>query len=232
MDDGRRIERKFVLHRVAAPTILAWLGHACRRDPIHPGGAVTSIYYDTADWRAYAEHRDGDVIKTKVRLRWYGQLDPSTAPWTDGYLEVKHKRGAFGHKRRRPLRLPTAHILDGFAPSPLSPAELDRLLIELGVASPRPLIPVTVIRYMRRRFIDLRAPFRYSVDSAIAGRILDTRLLPATTLVRLDCAVLEVKGPSVTPPGTLSPLRALALRPAAFSKYAACLEAATRLHSR
>jgi hypothetical protein len=230
--DGRRIERKFVLHRVAAATVLAWLAHACRPDPRHPGGTITSIYYDTADWRAYVEHRDGDVVKTKVRVRWYGEPDPSASPWTDAYLEVKRKQGAFGIKRRRPLRLPTADIRNRSGRSPLSPGELNRLLFEFGVEPAGPLFPVMAIRYMRHRFVDLRAPFRYSADSAISSRILDTRLSPATTPVRLDCTVLEVKGPSVASPGTLSPLRGLALRPGAFSKYAACLEAVAQLHPR
>lgn len=67
-------ELKYVFPNRRAVSILNWLKARCRSDSDYPAAVVSSIYYDTVDWRSLAEKNNSDYLKTKIRLRWYQDL--------------------------------------------------------------------------------------------------------------------------------------------------------------
>ena len=68
-------EIKLVLPNRAARSLVRWLRSRCWPDPLYPAATVSSIYYDTPDWRLLREKVNSDFLKTKVRLRWYSDID-------------------------------------------------------------------------------------------------------------------------------------------------------------
>ena len=66
-------ELKFTVPPQSTAAIEAWLNASCCPDDAHPTNTVSSIYYDTPDWRHLREKANGDYLKSKLRLRWYSR---------------------------------------------------------------------------------------------------------------------------------------------------------------
>jgi hypothetical protein len=92
-----RHEVKFAAHATEYKTLRHWLRMhpLCFKTPFPPR-QVNNVYFDTWDYRAYAENLAGVSERSKVRFRWYGDSQ-GPAP---GSLEVKQKRNHFGWKQR------------------------------------------------------------------------------------------------------------------------------------
>jgi hypothetical protein len=213
--DSRRVERKYVFPSRASGQIRAWLDHAFLPDPRHPGSAVSSIYYDTPSLSLYEEKRDGDFRKHKLRLRWYDET-------ADGFLEVKLKEGALCGKTRLEVRLPVTGVDDLSSPEL---GDLARLCTSMGFPRAERLVPIALIRYDRRRFVDPASGARVSLDTAIRCTAVNESFVRGHPPVELDAGVLEVK---IRRPGSslpnLDPLHRT-LKHVSFSKYAEGLRA-------
>lgn len=66
-------ERKFSGPATALERVAAILEGNCTPDDYFAEGFVNSIYFDTPGFSSYSEKANGDNIKTKIRLRWYGR---------------------------------------------------------------------------------------------------------------------------------------------------------------
>ncbi len=222
-----RVERKYVLPQPRTRSAGAWLRHACRPAPQYATGAVSSCYFDTPNLDAYYESADGSLDKAKVRLRWYDEPSPPAAdaagPDADAemtaFLELKGRRGAESWKRRMPITLPRDA---GGAPVLPGPAQLTDLLARLGYAAPAPLRPVVLVRYQRARFVEPVTGARVSLDHGVSVAAPWTRRAPP---LRLDEAVVELKGDGEALPRRLSALGRFAQPWSSNSKYAAAVEA-------
>ena len=95
-------ETKFVLNNSAAGTIIRWLQCRCQLDKKFGANIVSSIYYDTHKWRFLREKINSDYLKTKIRLRWYSDID-SGQPGEDSFVEAKYRTGS----RRAKVRVRT-----------------------------------------------------------------------------------------------------------------------------
>lgn len=210
-------ELKLVLPARRAPTLARVLGRLLRRDPHHAEGIVESIYFDTRELRLLAEKAASDYLKTKIRVRWY--------PWSGGdgpsFLELKRRVGTRRHKIRRESPWTAGRL----SAEPLTSAELARLPQRLrpeGLAVPDHLLPVLVVRYHRRRWVDPASRARISLDTAITVPRFSRELGLTPNPAPLAHAVLEIKAAAARLPPRLAALSALGLRRASFSKYAAC----------
>ena len=215
-------EIKLVLPNHRAPSLLRWLLARSRPDPLYPAATVSSIYYDTRDWRFLREKRNGDFLKTKVRLRWYADIDGS-APQDRSYLEVKHRIGS----QRRKIRVETDFSGGWLSRSALANPRLlslPPLLRAQGVALPGPLFPVFQVRYKRLRFAEPSTGARLCVDYDICAPNVNWQMLPRANRFRLRHAVFEVKGRNAEIPETLRRITALGCRKQSFSKYAICYQ--------
>ena len=226
MEAARR-EQKFVFVERHKPLLQEWLGASVSADPAYPGGMVTSLYFDTPGFDLYREKRNGDYLKSKLRLRWYVDERKGDA---DGeipcFLEIKRKVGSVRRKARLELSVPARCLRDRmFLDGTIE--RLSERAYELGGAhavgsSLSSLMPVAVIRYDRLRFVEHASASRIALDTNIRCERMNPMLLCGQPPVHLSAGVLEVKGPGDTLPQSLRPVGRL-LRKDSFSKYAACL---------
>ena len=92
--DGR-YEVKSVLAEYELQTIRNWLAmHPAAFQPLHQPRTVNNVYFDTWDLGACRDNISGISIRTKMRLRWYGELER----FERARLEMKLKRNQLGWK--------------------------------------------------------------------------------------------------------------------------------------
>lgn len=218
-------ELKYLVPASAAAPLLAWLPAVCLRDAIYPPAAVHTVYYDTPGLTLLGDKVDSDYLKTKVRVRWYADLQgrPGTAVFAELKLRIGNRRVKTrialpvdgGDASRRPLH---------------DPAWVDwvRPLAEASGGLPASLAPVLSLRYVRHRFGDPRTGARLTVDEAIAVERVNLHRLHGRATGRLPSAVVEYKGRHVDLPGHFSALLRFEARRSAFSKYLACWQHVTQ----
>ena len=222
IDDARRAE---LLARFADRLLPDTTGSADGRYP------VVSLYCDTPDRRCHWEAWRGVPSRRKLRVRIYGTRDGIIPAAT--FVEVKHRDGRSGAKRRVRLPLAEACALVGGAdvtrPDPDDErilAEIRRLVSEDGYA------PACVIRYDRcaYRFCDGHGveQLRVTFDQSIRARF--DRLTPVVDdeggellVVPPDLAIMEVKGSTSVPYELAAYLGSAGLHPRPFSKYSASI---------
>ena len=222
IDDARRAD---LLARFADRLLPDTAGSTDGRYP------VVSLYCDTPDRRCHWEAWRGVPSRRKLRVRIYGTRDGVIPAAT--FVEVKHRDGRSGAKRRVRLPLADATALVGGAdvtsPDPADErilAELRKVVAEDGYA------PACVIRYDRcaYRFCDGRGveQLRVTFDQDIRARF--DRLNPVVDdeggdllVVPRGLAVMEVKGSTSVPYELAAYLSSTGLHPRPFSKYSACI---------
>jgi hypothetical protein len=222
IDDARRAE---LLARFADRMLPDMTGSADGRYP------VVSLYCDTSDRRCHWEAWRGVPSRRKLRVRIYGTRDGIIPPAT--FVEVKHRDGKAGAKRRVRLPLAEACALVGGAdvtsPDPADErilAEIRKMVADDGYA------PACVIRYDRcaYRFCDGHGveQLRVTFDQSIRARF--DRLTPVVDdeggellVVPPDLAIMEVKGSTSVPYELAAYLGSAGLHPRPFSKYSASI---------
>ncbi|HWO40419.1 MAG TPA: VTC domain-containing protein [Candidatus Eisenbacteria bacterium] len=220
---GRDIEQKFLFAGGKRELLLDWLEFHLLRDPAFYFSPIASLYYDTPVLSLYREARDGNYVKTKVRLRWYETVHAADRRNVTCYLEVKRKLGILRHKQRKRLELDGADLAgDVFTKSAI--IDLPATLPELKYWVRGPLVPILIVEYERYRFVDFESGARVALDSRVACRRSNPAYLVPSFPVQLSCGVLEVKGGLEALPDRLAPM-ARHLSRQSFSKYAACARA-------
>jgi hypothetical protein len=231
-----RMEQKFFI----APKDVAWaralLRRTCRLDPQFPVGQVNSVYFDTMDLDQHERSTSGDLVKDKVRIRWYGEeLDPhrplvghNAAPPVVGrkitvWLELKSRRGFSSTKQRLPLsvlseRLAWQELPYGIVP----PNTLTYTMARFGFFPPGRILPVITISYFRHRFVEPVTGYRLSIDSNIRSSLLIPGRGCNERGLELPGAVVEVKSPSPDLPLSLRELVEIGSSWTRLSKYSAC----------
>lgn len=181
-----RYELKYLLRRDQLEPLIAELKQTLRLDA-HTGPLgtypITSLYYDTPEYKAYWDKLDGHRSRRKVRVRVYG--DMSVTPETPAFLEVKQRINKLMRKRR--VILPYSQAVDfesylatGIARGEQGHEAARSLLHEVYyLYSTLQLQPACVVTYDRMAFEgDARAPdLRITIDTNLRGRIHDLSLL-------------------------------------------------------
>ena len=92
--DGRH-EVKALLAEYDLHAIRHWLAmHPAGFQPLYQPRTVNNVYFDTWEFGACQDNLSGISIRTKVRLRWYGELER----FERARLEMKLKRNQLGWK--------------------------------------------------------------------------------------------------------------------------------------
>lgn len=202
--------------------VAAWLQAHCRPDLAHPVNTVSSIYYDTLDWRHLREKVNGDFIKSKLRVRWYsGDPTKAAAKFQSVFAELKSKVGAKRGKQRVKVDLDG----DWLEHTPLNVAALLNLpsvLLSRGFTVPARLFPMMLISYRRRRFIDLRTDTRINLDDHIRVQRVNPQVIQTGQPVAIATPVIEFKRGDNQMPRGFEPLLRFGVRRASFSKYMMC----------
>ena len=217
----REKELKFSFPNVRAPALREFLRRYCLKDPLYPDGIVSSIYFDTKDFRMLGEKLSSDYLKLKVRLRWYSD-HKTGAPGDHYFLEIKRKIGSSREKLRERIETRPFDPVDNFLRTEQY-AFVNQLLISRGVVLGQPIFPILQIDYRRARFIDIISNARLSVDSDIGVQRINRQMLPTARSAELKTSVFEHK--SIR--GEISDRLQQAIVVAnskknAFSKYSEC----------
>ena len=243
MEIAARFEHKFLIDDARRAELLARFADQLRPDTAGSADGrypVVSLYCDTPDRRCHWEAWRGVPSRRKLRVRIYGTRDGIIPPAT--FVEVKHRDGRAGAKRRVRLPLADACALVGGAdvtsPDPADErilAEIRRMVAEDGYA------PACVIRYDRcaYRFCDAHGAeqLRVTFDQGVRARF--DRLRPVVdddgcdlAVLPRDQAVMEVKGSTSVPYELAAYLGAAGLHPRPFSKYSASIGLLTETPAR
>jgi len=213
-------ETKYVLENGCVPKFIQWLKYRCLPDPVYPAGIVSSIYFDTWDWRFLREKINSDFLKTKIRVRWYTEINSGICS-AESFLEAKFKQGKKRHKIRKKLDISGEWL----SKSDLCSRDLIGLpnrLLKSGVILPDSLFPVFQIQYKRVRFVEPYSRARLSLDYAIRVPAVNQQRVPGVFPFNLQNSVFELKGEIDKLPAFLHQLTTLGCRKDSFSKYSFC----------
>jgi hypothetical protein len=151
----QRYELKYLVHHTEAASLAAALAGSMLPDAhgdSQGGYLVTSLYYDTADYKAYWDKIDGHKNRRKLRVRIYG--DQAVTPETLCFVEIKHRLDRALQKRRVPLPYGAAADLGRIADILENCSESERPVLEEVEYLYRALRlqPACVVSYRRRAF--------------------------------------------------------------------------------
>lgn len=220
-----RLEYKFVLPHLTdqravwrVTSLVPGLRHA------FPPRQVSSLYFDSTGYLAYAASNAGTSERVKLRLRWYDHLAADTRLT----MEFKHRANHHGWKSSYPV-----------APGTLGPGSMrevpaqlarqvtphDRLTVELLH------LPVLVTSYRREYFTDASGAIRVTVDTGLS--FFDQRHHRHVNLrvdrVEAGFSIVECKFRPEHRADAVRLLRRFAPRQVRFSKYCFGLEHLRRL---
>lgn len=198
------------------------------------GYPVISEYYDTPDRHSYWQKIWGAGNRRRVRSRVYGRPDGLVPP--AAFIEIKHKLGGDGVKRRAALSVESLHELStGRIPAALLEskrsktdrhvvAELQDLIVERGAR------PVVQVRYDRMAYDSgPQGRIRITFDTGVCCRFDMKRLVPddrdfPLSVVGRDIAVVEVKTIGAVPIWLRKATADFRLQVRSMSKYCLALE--------
>lgn len=217
-------ELKYVFPNDRAGILREWLGLRCAVDPGFPAGRVAGIYFDAPDGRYLGEKINSDYLKTKIRLRWYG--DWSTGmPQGFAFLEVKQRTGSTRQKARRALDW-RAEELEKMRPGDSRFAAISGWVAEMGFRASSDLTPMVCLEYRRSRYVEPITGTRICLDQDIAP--IWMRGTGPIRRTPIGEGVFEVKGTVDRLPASLLPMIEMGCRLQSFSKYERCMARAPR----
>jgi len=186
-----RYERKFLVEDLSAAQVSSFVRlHPALFTTLYPPRWINNVYLDDRDFGSLLDNLSGADARTKLRIRWYGEL---FGPVARPVLEKKIKLGLMGTKESCPLApfvLDAAFgrqtLEDVLRRSPGAGNDLRRAL--------RARLPVLINRYHRRYYRSASGHLRLTLDTRLEFR--DVRSLGNTFLrgaIDRRGVVLELK---------------------------------------
>lgn len=181
---------------------------------------VSSLYFDTDDYRFYFEHMNGIPFRQKLRLRVYNDVTLSDI----AFLEIKKKFKGIVSKRRVALPLSEAYALFESSNHP-KVTEWSQVYNEaMHIYHFLKLRPRTIVTYMRQAFKDrgehnLRITFDSQIGLCDQGLRLENVKAPLL-IVPENNLVMEVKTDAAVPNWLSRVLSTHSCFDQGFSKYA------------
>lgn len=219
---GLTLERKFIALKGQENFALNWLSHMCLPDPKYPIGKLNTLYYDTFDLKFYREKINGDYLKTKVRLRWYDEID--NTPPKKVFLEIKMRDGSARKKVRKILPIDSiTHKRPAFE-DVFFRKLIDEFSKDFHDKIPFDLFPVINIKYERRRFFCPFSGARVCLDTNITTNWINMMILPGYDSSFIPFTVIEIKDAKMVEIPWLKELYNMRFLNRSFSKYGSCID--------
>lgn len=212
-----RVEEKYLLSTAQYKAVLAGLRGRMQPD-LFGRSTVTSIYYDTEDYRLIRASLEKPDYKEKLRVRAYG----ATTPESSVFVELKKKVGGIVYKRRVELPFMEAAALLGGKPIEEDSQVIREIRYFLKFYNPRPRV---LLSYRRVAYTGADDEFRVTFDDSILYR---TGVLSLTAgawgeeLLPQGTILMEVKVPGAMPLWFCELLNKNGIYPSSFSKYGVC----------
>jgi SPX domain protein involved in polyphosphate accumulation len=163
--------------------------------------SITSLYYDTVDYKAYWDKIEGHKFRRKVRVRVYG--DQVITPDTKSFVEIKQRINKTLQKKRVILPYATATALCGEgAEVPGELSEMEQAVVSevRYLQGTLQLQPAAVVSYNRLAFegSEYDPGLRVTFDTNLKGRVHDLTLLSNTYtensyFIPPEFCVMEIK---------------------------------------
>lgn len=142
---------------------------------------ITSLYYDTVDYKAYWDKLEGHRFRRKVRVRVYG--DEPVTPQTLCFVEIKQRINKTLQKKRVILPYQEAVALCGAGQAITTDSAVDQAVIDeiRYLYYTLQLQPACIVSYQRLAFngIEYDPGLRVTFDSQLKGRSHNLSLLTA-----------------------------------------------------
>jgi hypothetical protein len=143
---------------------------------------ITSLYYDTEDYKAYWDKIEGLKFRRKVRIRVYGQTQVN--PKTFCFVEIKQRLDKTLQKKRVYLPYAAAEELCNASlpvagEADMSVADRETISEVRYLQSTLDLQPACIVSYNRQAFegSEYDAGLRITFDTNLKGRVSDLTLL-------------------------------------------------------
>lgn len=143
---------------------------------------ITSLYYDTEDYKAYWDKIEGHKFRRKVRIRVYGNSEVN--PDTLCFVEIKQRIDKTLQKKRVHIPYTFAEGLCGASKIVAGEADMSetdqKTISEVRyLQSTLRLLPACIVSYDRQAFegSDYDAGLRITFDTNLKGRTYDLSLL-------------------------------------------------------
>lgn len=180
--DPDRFELKYLVDQAQQMALMAELANYMTFDRLGDGQGrylITSLYFDSPDYKCYWNKLEGHRFRRKVRIRVYGP-DQVTAE-TSCFVEIKQRTNKTLQKKRVRLTYAEAEALCGAGESIRDRSPAEQAVIEelLYLHHMLQLQPACVVAYQRLAFqgdaydADLRVTF----DTQLKCRAHDLTLL-------------------------------------------------------
>lgn len=202
------------------------------------GYPITSLYYDSPDYKAYWDKLEGHRNRRKVRVRVYG--NEQVQPETPAFVEVKERVNVRIRKRRIKLPYEQANKFSEFVTFPGLSSEEEMIAQEVYyLYQTLQMRPACIVQYDRvalegrDHFADLRVTF----DTSVGGRVHDLSLLSTghtsnQLLLPPEYVILEVKANQSVPLWMANLISRHQCTHRRISKYCTVLEHSKVIRSR
>ncbi len=156
-----RYERKFLVSNLNKPDIEALIRlHPAAFSEIYYERTINNVYFDSSALDSYFAAVDGELNRTKCRIRWYGDLFGFIEK---PVLELKIKKGLVGTKKS--YRLQPFTFEKGFQARFLFDVLKKSSLPDALLLGMQTLQPILVNRYSRKYFQSADRNYRITLDT-------------------------------------------------------------------
>jgi len=188
-ENDYRFERKYHVTDVPTVEIEDWV-HRCPAlfSEGYPRRHINNIYFDSPEFSKYFENIDGLADRTKIRIRWYGNLFGEIPK---PVLEFKIKRGMVGTKES--FKVKAFKLERGFKVNDLKPVLTDPSLPQEVQVELSQVEPTLINCYWRKYFISADKKYRITIDTDLefyrvhryGNEFLTRELLESSTVMEL-----------------------------------------------
>lgn len=211
-----RIEEKYLLNPAQLGAVHDGLAGHMHPDPFGRS-TVSSIYYDTEDYRLIRTSLEKPAYKEKLRLRWYGTPNANSTV----FVELKKKFNGVVYKRRVQLSVAEteAFLADGKLEGDAQ--VLDEIRYFMALYRP---VPRVLLSYRRIAYTGAEPGLRITFDDTVRFRTGTLRLNAGTwgrEILPPERTLMEIKVPGAMPLWLSGLLTKNKIYPTSFSKYGA-----------
>lgn len=211
-----RVEAKYIINKSQQEKLLDRITSLIEYDEF-PHSEISSVYFDTDDYRLISASLEKPAYREKLRLRSYGLKDGNS----EVFLELKKKYLGVTYKRRKAMRYFEALDLvkEGIKPDD------DQITNELAYMFQRypDLKERVLICYSRDSYVgkndsNLRVTFDYDVRYSLNDPSLQNSK-PESVLSDDDMIIMEIKTLNAMPLWLSHVLDEFRIFPGNYSKY-------------
>ena len=185
-----RVESKYVLTRKQYMDVMTRIHGRIKPDEF-PHSDITSIYFDTDDYRLIRASLDKNGYREKLRLRSYGIKNGQTPV----FMEIKKKYDGVTYKRRQEMTYDQSRDYILFDRMPLNTQimkEIDYLKNRKQQLNPKVLISYQRDSWSGRDDQNLRITFDSDIRFSTTNMLL-TNTEPEMKLTDGDTVIMEIK---------------------------------------